>query len=272
MPAPGWTIENDASRATPGRDNRRGGGITGRVIDTPLPEPAGVDAAGAVPEAVRHPPWLLWAGGAVALAVLVLVIVGATIDRGHQFAFDRALLLALRQPADLAVPAGPHWLQPTMLGLTALGSGAVLTIIIAVTLGALIVVRLWLTAALVLAATVSGSLAVAFAKTLVGRARPEVVPHLVEVSSLSFPSGHSANSAIVYLTLALLLAQVIERAALRRYVGGVAVLLVVAIGVSRVYLGVHWPSDVLAGWSFGALWALAWWSVGARLRLARAGK
>jgi len=225
-----------------------------------------------VPEVVRHPPWLLWAGGAVALAVLILVIVGATIDRGHQFAFDRVLLLAFRQPADLAAPIGPHWLQPTMVDVTALGSGAVLTIIIVVTLGTLAVARRWLTAALVLAATVSGSLAVDFAKTLVARARPDVVPHLVEVSSLSFPSGHSANSAIVYLTIAILLAQVIERGTLRRYVAGVAVLLVVAIGVSRVYLGVHWPSDVLAGWSFGALWAVAWWSVGARLRLARAGE
>ena len=225
-----------------------------------------------VPEVVRHPPWLLWAGGAVALAVLILVIVGATIDRGHQFAFDRALLLALRQPDALAVPIGPHWLQPTMLDVTALGSGAVLTIVILVTLGALLVARRRLTAALVFAATVSGSLSVDLAKALVARARPDVVPHLVEVSSLSFPSGHSANSAIVYLTLATLLAQVIERAALRRYVAVVAALLVAAIGISRVYLGVHWPSDVLAGWSFGVLWALAWWSVGARLRLARAGE
>jgi undecaprenyl-diphosphatase len=170
------------------------------------------------------------------------------------------------------VPIGPHWLQPTMLDVTALGSGAVLTIVILVTLGALLVARRRLTAALVFAATVSGSLSVDLAKALVARARPDVVPHLVEVSSLSFPSGHSANSAIVYLTLATLLAQVIERAALRRYVAVVAALLVAAIGISRVYLGVHWPSDVLAGWSFGALWAVAWWSIGARLRLARAGE
>jgi len=225
-----------------------------------------------LPEAVQHPPWLLWAGGAVALSMLILMIVGATIDRGHQFAIDRALLLAFRQGGNLAMPIGPHWLQPTMIDVTALGSGAVLTIVIVVTLGALLVARRWLTSALVLAATVSGSLAVDLAKTLVARVRPNLVPHLVEVSSLSFPSGHSANSAIVYLTLATLLAQVIERAALRRYVATVAVLLVVAIGVSRLYLGVHWPTDVLAGWSFGALWAVAWWSVGARLRLARAGK
>jgi undecaprenyl-diphosphatase len=89
---------------------------------------------------------------------------------------------------------------------------------------------------------------------------------------MSFPSGHSANSAIVYLTLATLLTQAIRGAALRRYVVGAAIALVFAIGVSRVYLGVHWPSDVLAGWSFGALWALGWWAIGARIRLARAGE
>jgi undecaprenyl-diphosphatase len=237
-----------------------------------LPQPQGADAAGVVPRAVRQPPGLIWAAGAVALAVLVLVVLGWTIDRGHQFAFDRALMLALRQPGDLAVPVGPRWLEKTMADVTALGGGTVLTIAVAVTLGALAVERLWLTAGLVLAATVSGSAAVGLAKHVVARARPDVVPHLVEVSSMSFPSGHSANSAIVWLTLATLLTQVIPDAALRRYVVGAAILLVGAIGVSRVYLGVHWPSDVLAGWSFGALWALGWWVIGARIRLARAGE
>jgi undecaprenyl-diphosphatase len=215
---------------------------------------------------------VLWAGGAVAAAMLVLVILGWTFDRGHRFAFDRAALLALRQPDNLAVPIGPRWIEDMMLALTALGGGTVLTLVIVVTLGALAIKRLWLTAALVLAATVSGSLAVDLAKQVVARARPDVVPHLVEVSSLSFPSGHSANSAIVYLTLATLLTQAIPESGLRRYMLGVAVLLVTAIGISRIYLGVHWPSDVLAGWSFGTLWALAWWSIGARIRLARAGE
>ena len=237
-----------------------------------LPQAEGPDTAGVVPEPVRHPPWLLWAGGAVAAAMLVLAIVGWTIDRGHRFLFDRALLLALRRAGDLATPIGPHWLESTMIDVTALGGGTVLTIAVVLALGALAAARLWVTAGLVLAATVSGSLAVDFAKQIIARARPEVVPHLVEVSSLSFPSGHSANSAIVYLTLATLLTQAIRGPALRRYVVGAAIVLVFAIGVSRIYLGVHWPSDVLAGWSFGALWALGWWAIGARIRLARAGE
>jgi undecaprenyl-diphosphatase len=246
--------------------------VSGSMTHPHLPEAQGLDADGVVPEPVRHPPLLLWAGDTVALAVMVLVLIGWTIDRGHRFAIDRAALLALRRAGALAVPIGPPWIKDVMIALTTLGGGTVLTLTIVVTLGALIVRRLWLTAALVLAATVSGSLAIDLAKHVVARPRPNVVPHLVEVSSLSFPSSHSANSAIVYLTLALLLTQAIPEAGLRRYVAGVAGILVIAIGVSRVYLGVHWPSDVLAGWSFGALWALAWWSIGARIRIARASK
>lgn len=242
------------------------------MTELQLPQAEGADTAGVVPEPVRHPPRLLWAGGAVAAAMLVLVILGWTIDRGHRFAIDRAALLALRRADNLAVPIGPHWIEDLMRALTTLGGGTVLTIAVVVTLGALAVRKLWLTAALALAATVSGSLSVDLAKQVVARPRPDIVPHLVEVSSLSFPSGHSANSAIVYLTLATLLTQTIPEAGLRRYVIGVAVALVTAIGISRLYLGVHWPSDVLAGWSFGTLWALGWWSIGAHIRLARAGK
>jgi undecaprenyl-diphosphatase len=235
-----------------------------------LPAAEGADAPGSIPEVVRRPPSLMAIGGAIAAAVMVLVVIGWTIDRGHRFAIDRALLLALRRVGDLGTPIGPHWVERAMIDVTALGGGTVLTIAVVVTLGALMVERLWLTAALALAATLTGSLAVDLAKHVVARARPELVPHLVTVTSLSFPSGHSANSAIVYLTLATLLTQVIRNAALRRYVIGVAVVLVTVIGVSRVYLGVHWPSDVLAGWSFGTLWALGWWSLAARIRIARA--
>lgn len=123
-----------------------------------------------------------------------------------------------------------------------------------------------LTAALLVGGVVSGSIAVALAKALFGRARPDLIDHLVEVGSASFPSGHSANSAIVYLTLAILLTQIVPRRAQRLYLIGVAVALTAAIGLSRVYLGVHWPSDVLAGWAFGTLWAMAWWALGAWLR------
>jgi undecaprenyl-diphosphatase len=83
------------------------------------------------------------------------------------------------------------------------------------------------------------------------------VPHLVDVTSTSFPSGHATDSALVYLTLAALLARTVPERVLRLYLIGIAILLTLLIGSSRVYLGVHWPSDVVAGWTLGAAWALA---------------
>lgn len=219
---------------------------------------------------IKHPPWTFYAAGAIAAAILIVVILGATIARGHQFAFDRAIMLSMREGHDIHVPEGPIWLKQAMIDVTALGGETVLTIVVTAAAGFLAVRRHWLTLALVIGGTVSGSLAVGLVKSTVGRTRPDLIDHLVNVWSASFPSGHAANSAIVYLTLALLLMQIVESRVARWYVVAVAVLLVTAIGVSRVYLGVHWPSDVLAGWSFGTLWALGWWSVGGWLRVRRA--
>ncbi|WP_176500711.1 phosphatase PAP2 family protein [Sphingomonas sp. HMP9] len=167
---------------------------------------------------------------------------------------------------------GPSWLPNVAIDVTALGGGIVLTLVVVVVTGLLIVQRLWLTALATLAASITGGLIVDFVKAQVNRPRPDIVEHLVTVSNMSFPSGHSANSAIVYLTLAGLASQVTENRATRRYLLVVAILLVGAIGCSRVYLGVHWPSDVLAGWSFGTLWALAWWLATARVRASIGGE
>jgi len=220
---------------------------------------------------VRHPPFVFIALAALAGAVLILTILGRTIAHGDRFAFDSAIMLALRQAGNPAIPAGPLWLKQAMVDVTALGGETVLTLAAALTIGFLAASRHLLAAALVFGGTVTGSIAVAFAKNLVGRERPALVDHLVEVSSASFPSGHAANSAIIYLTIALVSIQVIPHRAARWFLFGATALLVAAIGISRVYLGVHWPSDVLAGWSFGLLWALAWWAFGSglRLRLAR---
>ena len=215
------------------------------------------------PPGIRDLSPLLAAAGVAAAAVGAMLLLGATIAR-HPFAFDRAIVVRVHG-------AGPHWLEHAMVDLTALGSTTVLTLAVAASAGLLLVRRLPVTAALVVAATVSGALAVRGLKALFARTRPDIVDHLVAVSGASFPSGHSANSAVVYLTLAGLLAQVARGAAIRRYVLAAAVLLVGAIGASRVDLGVHWPSDVLAGWSFGTLWALGWWLAGARARAALLG-
>jgi undecaprenyl-diphosphatase len=115
--------------------------------------------------------------------------------------------------------------------------------------------------AFVFGATSSGfALSVAL-KALFRRPRPEVVPHLMRAYSSSFPSGHSMISAVVYLTLGVLLAQLVHRRLLKFYFLMLAVLLTVLVGVSRVYLGVHYPTDVLAGWTAGLVWAVLGWLV-----------
>ncbi|WNO54472.1 phosphatase PAP2 family protein [Stakelama saccharophila] len=219
------------------------------------------------PDGVRHPPHLMWGAGLLSVAVALMLLAGWVIGGGRPDAFDRAILLALRVPGSPSQPVGPAGFRQTVIDITTLGGGTVLTLVVFLTVGMLLASRKWLTAALVGVATLSGSFAVSLLKDSVARSRPDVVPHLVEVNTLSFPSGHAANSAIIYLTVATLLTQIIQRDARRTYLFAVAILLVGAIGVSRVYLGVHWPSDVLAGWSFGTLWAVAWWRLGKWLRI-----
>ena len=221
------------------------------------------------PQGITHPPYAFIALAALAGAVLIVALLGGTIARGAQFDVDHAIMLALRTSGDLSTPIGPSWLQSAMIDITALGGGTVLTLIVILTVGFLLTCRHYLTAALVLGGTISGSLAISLGKAVVGRDRPALVDHLVEVASASFPSGHAGNSAIVYFTIALMVMQIVSRPAASWYIFGAAILLVGLIGFSRVYLGVHWPSDVLAGWSAGALWALAWWALGSWLRLRR---
>lgn len=209
---------------------------------------------------------MVLAGASVGAAgIAVVLLIGLAI--GHwPFAFDRAIIVGLRDWG------GPSWLPKVAADVTALGGGVILTIVVLLAAGLLAVQRLWLSAAATLAASISGGLVVSLVKTEVARPRPDLVDHLVQVSNMSFPSGHSANSAIVYLTLAGLASQVTVSAAARRYILVMAILMVGAIGCSRVYLGVHWPSDVLAGWSFGTLWALGWWLATARAREAIGGE
>ena len=207
----------------------------------------------------RHVPPIL-AGASIAAAAIALVLLVGLAIGGWPFAIDRSIMLGVR------AWGGPGWLPRLAVDLTALGGGPVLTLIVVLVAGLLFVKRLWLTALAVLAASLGGGMVVTVVKTLVARPRPDIVDHFVAVSHASFPSGHSANSAVVYLTLAGLAQQVTTDRAARRYMMAVAILLVGAIGCSRVYLGVHWPSDVLAGWCFGTLWALGWWLATAKVR------
>ena len=172
---------------------------------------------------------------------------------------DEAVLLALRNPADPADPLGPAWLELTMRDITALGGIPVLGLLSLLALGWLVLRRRWRSVTLLLLALPGGLLVNTLLKRGFDRPRPSLVAHLVEVETSSFPSGHAMLSAIGFLTLGALLAGGAERRRERGYILAAAVVLTLAVGGSRVYLGVHWPSDVLAGWCLGAAWATGCW-------------
>ncbi|RXF72136.1 phosphatase PAP2 family protein [Hansschlegelia zhihuaiae] len=185
---------------------------------------------------------------------------------GDTRVFDERVLLALRDPADLKRPIGPAWLESAMVDLTALGGVPALTLITGLVLLYLIVSRRFGNAVLVACSILGGAVLTKLLKMGFARPRPDLVDHLVNVQSLSFPSGHAMASAVVYLTLGALVARVERRRAVRGYIFAVAGFLTLLIGASRVYLGVHYPTDVLAGWTIGAAWALACWLVARWLR------
>lgn len=185
-----------------------------------------------------------------------LLIFASEVMEGETLAFDRWILLAMRSPDNLSVPAGPAWLRLAMTDLTALGGYTVLTMITGFATGYLIVVRKTVIAAGLAGSVISGLVISSLLKLVYLRPRPDIVVHLVAVQSSSFPSGHATNSAVTYLTLGIFLAGAEKNRWVRTYLMAVAIFLTVAVGVSRVYLGVHWPSDVLAGWCVGSLWAV----------------
>jgi undecaprenyl-diphosphatase len=167
--------------------------------------------------------------------------------------------MALRVQADPADPLGPRWVEQMARDITALGSPTVLTLLIVATCALLLLGRRVHDALMVLGATASGGIATRLLKLSFDRPRPEFMPHDLYIASASFPSGHAMGSAVVYLTLAAMLARVIPGRRFKLFVLFAAATLAVLVGISRVYLGVHWPSDVVAGWAAGAFWAIAWW-------------
>ncbi len=200
--------------------------------------------------------------GILALIAAMLAAFGKIADEvvgGQTHAFDETILRALRNPLDLADPIGPAWLELVMQDITSLGSFTVVSAVTLITVGYLLIDRKRATAAFVLVAICGGVVLSEALKHLFARPRPELVAHLVEVHTASFPSGHAMLSAVTYLTLGALLARIQSRNRLKAYVIAVAILLTLLIGGSRVYLGVHWPTDVLAGWCAGAAWAMGCW-------------
>ena len=197
--------------------------------------------------------------GAASAGVWAFIEIADEVREGETREFDRRVLLALRSAGDPADPVGPGWMEEIARDFTALGGVGVLSLITAVSVGYLLLVRKRHAALFLLAAVAGGLLLSTLFKAGFDRERPDLVAHLAQVYTASFPSGHSMMSAAVYLTLGALLARLHRQWAVKLFLLLSATLITVLVGVSRVYLGVHWPTDVLAGWSAGAAWASLCW-------------
>jgi undecaprenyl-diphosphatase len=202
----------------------------------------------------------------VLLAILVLVggtwgfigLADAVREQETQ-EIDERILVALRQPGRPEVPIGPPWMGEVGRDITALGGVTFLAFLTFAVVGFLAMRRQFGAMWLILIAVVGGQVISTLLKAFFDRPRPDVVPHLSDVITASFPSGHSMMAAVVYLTLGGLLARLVDRWRLKLYFLFIAIFLTALVGISRVYMGVHYPTDVLAGWTVGAVWAVLCW-------------
>ncbi|MGY9048034.1 hypothetical protein P775_10200 [Puniceibacterium antarcticum] len=201
----------------------------------------------------------------IAGALWAFVALASEMLEGDLHAFDETLLLALRTAGDPTNPIGGPQVEVAMRDITALGGVTVLTLISLSVLTFLVLRRQRASAAFLAIAILGGQGLSHLTKSGFSRPRPDLVPHSVDVVTASFPSGHSMMAAVTYLTLAVMLARTESQLRMRAFYISVAAILAMLVGVSRVYLGVHWPSDVLAGWTLGAAWALGVWLLARRM-------
>lgn len=195
----------------------------------------------------------------LAVAVLSFLEIADDVAEGDTHQIDRAILMSLRAAHDPSVPLGPHWLTTAAMDITALGSVTVLSLLVLFLAGLFAALRRWREAAVLVLASGGGVAISQGLKVVFGRDRPEENLRLVEAINASFPSGHAMLSAVVYLTLGALVARFAKKRRVKAFAMIGALVVAVTVGMSRVYLGVHWPSDVLAGWCLGGAWALSWW-------------
>jgi undecaprenyl-diphosphatase len=186
----------------------------------------------------------------------VFVEIADGVHEGEARWFDESVLHALRRSDNPALPIGPYWVSNVARDLTALGSAAVIVVISLGAAGFLVLRRKWGALWLIIASIAGGAVVSTALKSVFERPRPDLVPHLDQVSSLSFPSGHSMLSAVTYLTLGALLARTTTDRRIKTYFLVTAGAVAVIVGLTRIYLGVHFPTDVLAGWCAGIVWAL----------------
>jgi undecaprenyl-diphosphatase len=201
--------------------------------------------------------------GAVMLLALIwgFVHLADEVREGDTRHFDEWVLSSLRQDTDKTQLKGPRWVAWGAQDITALGSPTVLGLTVLAVTGYLFLQGLYRNGLFIFAASAGGWVLNWLLKMGFARARPSVVPHLREVVSSSFPSGHALTSAAVYLTLGALLMRIAEGRLTKYYCIAIAMFVTFLVGASRVFLGVHYPSDVLAGWLIGMSWALLCWVV-----------
>ena len=192
-------------------------------------------------------------------ALLAFIYVAKEVGSGDTQKFDEWVLSNLREGETTRLPIWPTWFTAIMTDITAFGGATVIFLITSAVFFYLLIQKqhefMWL----ILIATIGGALLSFGLKELFARERPPLIFHLLTVKSMSFPSGHAMMSSVVYLTQGALLAKVQSNKNLRVYILLVAITLVFLIGISRIYLGVHYPTDVLAGWSVGLAWASFCW-------------
>jgi undecaprenyl-diphosphatase len=215
---------------------------------------------------IPREPLLLATLGILTGALVLFLRLADEVAEGGTRAFDFAVLRAFRDPADPSRPVGAPWLQDMARDFTALGSTGVLSFLTLAAIIALLLARQHRAALTAAVAIGTGTILSSQLKHAFERARPDWAAHAPYIDSYSFPSGHAMMSAIVFLTLGALLAQRRKERRLKLFVMGTAILLALVVGVTRIYLGVHWPTDVIAGWTAGSFWALLCWFIADRLQ------
>ncbi len=200
-----------------------------------------------------------------AIGALLLLLAGTSwsVHRGAFFELDRSTIVHVRELLDLA---GQGWMAETARNVTSLGSVVVVLLIAGAFIGYLLIKSDRFSAAAVAVAVAGGQVSNDLLKMVFDRPRPDLALRSVQVYTSSFPSGHAALSAAAYLTMAALIARHLPLCLTKLYVMSAAIFLVFLIGLSRIYLGVHYPTDVLAGWCLGGVWALMCGEAGSRMQ------
>ena len=198
----------------------------------------------------------------VALGSLTFADLAEDMGEADGQVFDARVLHLLRPYADdPSRPWGPWWLKEAASDITSLGGISVLALFATIVIVFLLIQRKWLSSVLLLVGLGGGVILSEGLKAVFERDRPPVIYQATETINASFPSGHALLSAVFYLSLGVMLTRAFPQRRFKAYVLGVGVVITLLIGVTRIYLGAHWASDVFAGWSVGAAWAMVLWLV-----------